>query len=449
MRAFGALWDEITRERYGVRTRAAPVPLRRAGQLARAHRGAAGEQRPAHRARDAGGHAVARRAGPRDPAPRPGTRRSACRGRGTSSGRCACSRCSPTRPTCWSTTTSSTARGWSRRKVAELVAEARAEIDRVQEHGRRGRGRRVRLHEGAARRVAGRAAAPHRVRRDRRGRGQPLHETEPSPLQAEGAAAIETVDPAVEAAAIDGDPGVEGRPRRRGGRGRARRAARRGQDGRQPHAGHDRLRAGGRHDRRVGGRAARGVRRVPRAHRGVGRGVGRAGDARSWPPCASACAATGDELGTRLRMLVGKPGLDGHSNGAEQIARARPRRRLRGGLPGHPAHARADRRGRGARRTSHVVGLSVSSGSHLSVVPAVVAGLRAAGAVDVPVVVGGIIPPEDADSLLEQGVAAVFTPKDYRLTEMLDAVVTLVRKARRTRPLISGSLSIGSLRGSY
>jgi (2R)-ethylmalonyl-CoA mutase len=77
----------------------------------------------------------------------------------------------------------------------------------------------------------------------------------------------------------------------------------------------------------------------------------------------------------------------------------------------------------------HVVGLSVLSGSHLSVVPAVVDGLRAAGAVDVPVVVGGIIPPEDAEALLEQGIAAVFTPKDYRLTEMLDAVVTLVREA--------------------
>jgi (2R)-ethylmalonyl-CoA mutase len=64
----------------------------------------------------------------------------------------------------------------------------------------------------------------------------------------------------------------------------------------------------------------------------------------------------------------------------------------------------------------HVVGLSVLSGSHLAVVPAVVDGLRAAGAYDVPVIVGGIIPPEDAVVLRERGVAAVFTPKDYRLT---------------------------------
>ena len=106
-----ALWDEITRERYGVDGREdAPLPLRRPGQLARPDRGAAGEQRPAHRAGDARRHAVAR-----TPAPAPcscprGTRRSACRGRGTSSGRCGCSRCWPSSPTCWSTTTSSRAR---------------------------------------------------------------------------------------------------------------------------------------------------------------------------------------------------------------------------------------------------------------------------------------------------------------------------------------------------
>jgi ethylmalonyl-CoA mutase len=79
----------------------------------------------------------------------------------------------------------------------------------------------------------------------------------------------------------------------------------------------------------------------------------------------------------------------------------------------------------------HVVGLSVLSGSHLEVVPAVVDGLRAAGAGDVPVVVGGIIPPEDARALREKGVAAVFTPKDYKLTEMMDEIVTLVRDAHR------------------
>jgi (2R)-ethylmalonyl-CoA mutase len=128
-------------------------------------------------------------------------------------------------------------------------------------------------------------------------------------------------------------------------------------------------------------------------------------------------------------MLVGKPGLDGHSNGAEQVAvRARDVgfEVVYQGIRLTPAQIVAA----AVQEDVHVVGLSVLSGSHLSVVPAVVAGLRAAGAVDVPVIVGGIIPPEDADSLLGQGVAAVFTPKDYRLTEMLDAVVDLVRKAR-------------------
>ncbi|MCW2721004.1 cobalamin-dependent protein, partial [Pseudonocardia sp.] len=79
----------------------------------------------------------------------------------------------------------------------------------------------------------------------------------------------------------------------------------------------------------------------------------------------------------------------------------------------------------------HVVGLSVLSGSHLEVVPAVVEGLRAAGAGDVPVIVGGIIPAEDEATLRAKGVAAVFTPKDYKLTEMMDEIVTIVLAAHR------------------
>jgi (2R)-ethylmalonyl-CoA mutase len=77
----------------------------------------------------------------------------------------------------------------------------------------------------------------------------------------------------------------------------------------------------------------------------------------------------------------------------------------------------------------HVVGLSVLSGSHLQVVPAVLEGLRAAGLDDVPVVVGGIIPESDARRLREQGVAAVFTPKDFGLTEIMGSVVDVVRAA--------------------
>jgi (2R)-ethylmalonyl-CoA mutase len=77
----------------------------------------------------------------------------------------------------------------------------------------------------------------------------------------------------------------------------------------------------------------------------------------------------------------------------------------------------------------HVVGLSILSGSHLEVVPDVVEGLREAGATDIPVVVGGIVPPADAQVLLKRGVARVFTPKDYELTEIMNEIVDVVRAA--------------------
>jgi (2R)-ethylmalonyl-CoA mutase len=136
--------------------------------------------------------------------------------------------------------------------------------------------------------------------------------------------------------------------------------------------------------------------------------------------------AVGEELGERLRMLVGKPGLDGHSNGAEQVAvRARDVgfEVIYQGIRLTPAEIVAA----AVAEDVHVVGLSVLSGSHLEVVPAVVDGLRAAGAGDVPVLVGGIIPPDDADALRAQGVAQVFTPKDFELTEIMGQIVDLVQ----------------------
>ena len=119
------------------------VPLRRAGQLAGADRGAAGEQRLPHPARDAGRDDVARTRAPAPSNCRPGTRRWACRARGTSSGRCACSRCSRSSPTCSSTTTCSRARPSSRPRSRRSRPARSAEIDRMLEHGRRGRRRRV------------------------------------------------------------------------------------------------------------------------------------------------------------------------------------------------------------------------------------------------------------------------------------------------------------------
>jgi (2R)-ethylmalonyl-CoA mutase len=140
-------------------------------------------------------------------------------------------------------------------------------------------------------------------------------------------------------------------------------------------------------------------------------------------------AATAAELGAgRLRMLVGKPGLDGHSNGAEQIAvRARDAgfEVVYQGIRLTPAQIVAA----AAEEDVDLVGLSVLSGSHLAAVPAVLDGLRAAGLPDVPVVVGGIIPPGDAEALRAAGVARVFTGKDFELTGIVDELITVVREA--------------------
>ncbi len=138
--------------------------------------------------------------------------------------------------------------------------------------------------------------------------------------------------------------------------------------------------------------------------------------------------ATGEEVGGRLRFLVGKPGLDGHSNGAEQIAvRARDAgfEVIYQGIRLTPAQIVSA----AVEEDVHVVGLSILSGSHLQVVPAVLRGLREAGLDDVPVVVGGIIPDSDARRLREQGVARVFTPKDFGLTEIMNSVVDVIRAA--------------------
>ncbi|HYX04782.1 MAG TPA: protein meaA, partial [Reyranella sp.] len=130
-------------------------------------------------------------------------------------------------------------------------------------------------------------------------------------------------------------------------------------------------------------------------------------------------------LGRRIKMLVGKPGLDGHSNGAEQIAvRARdcgmevvyegirltPERIVNAAL----------------EESVHVVGLSILSGGHVSLVGEVLQGLRAAGIGEVPVVVGGIIPPADAEALIQAGVARVYTPKDFDLTQIMRDIVSVI-----------------------
>jgi (2R)-ethylmalonyl-CoA mutase len=141
----------------------------------------------------------------------------------------------------------------------------------------------------------------------------------------------------------------------------------------------------------------------------------------------------GASVGRPLKLLVGKPGLDGHSNGAEQIAvRARDAgfEVVYSGIRLTPAQIVSA----AVEEDVDVVGLSVLSGSHLSVVPDVVDGLRTAGLDDVPVVVGGIIPEADAGALRKRGVARVFTPKDFEITAVLGDIVDAIEEARGGGP---------------
>ena len=132
-----------------------------------------------------------------------------------------------------------------------------------------------------------------------------------------------------------------------------------------------------------------------------------------------------EALGRRLKFLVGKPGLDGHSNGAEQIAvRARDAGMdvVYEGIRLTPTQIASS----AAQEGVHIVGLSILSGSHRELIPAVLEALRDAGVGEIPVVVGGIIPEADAQWLREAGVAAVYTPKDWDLNQMMRDMVALV-----------------------
>jgi len=132
-----------------------------------------------------------------------------------------------------------------------------------------------------------------------------------------------------------------------------------------------------------------------------------------------------EALGRRLKFLVGKPGLDGHSNGAEQIAvRARDAGMdvVYEGIRLTPSQIASS----AAEEGVHVIGLSILSGSHAELIPSVLSALQAAGVAEVPVVVGGIIPDADAQALRAAGVAAVYTPKDWDLNKMMRDIISLV-----------------------
>lgn len=160
-------------------------------------------------------------------------------------------------------------------------------------------------------------------------------------------------------------------------------------------------------------------------------GVSTAARASSAAPAARDAARAAvrraeSRIGGKVRVLVGKPGLDGHSSGAEQIAvRARDAgfEVIYEGIRLTP-----DQIVRAAvEEDVDLIGLSILSGSHGQLVPEVLDGLRAADAGDIPVVVGGIIPPEDARALRAAGVAAVYTPKDFELDQIVAEMADLVR----------------------
>jgi len=138
-------------------------------------------------------------------------------------------------------------------------------------------------------------------------------------------------------------------------------------------------------------------------------------------------------LGRRLKFLVGKPGLDGHSNGAEQIAvRARDSGMevVYEGIRLTPAQIV----NAAVEEGVHVIGLSILSGSHVPLVTDVMTRMKKAEILDVPVVVGGIIPPEDEETLKNAGVAAVYTPKDFQLNDIMADMVSLVDQANSPAP---------------
>jgi (2R)-ethylmalonyl-CoA mutase len=322
-------------------------------------------------------------------------------------------------------------------RVTELVAAARAEIDRIQAMG----GAVAAVEGGYLKSALVDAHARHRARIES---GEAVvvgvnrfTTTEPSPLTADLDAAVQVIDPAAEESAAkavaawrssrDAEPAAAA----------------------EATAALDQLKADAATDvnlmtatlrcARAGvttGEWAGALRevfgeyRAPTGVTGASAGAMVSGDgADQLASVRAAVSVAGAELGGRLRLLVGKPGLDGHSNGAEQVAvRARDVgfEVIYQGIRLTPEQIVAA----AVAEDVHCVGLSVLSGSHLTLVPDVLARMHAAGLDDVPVIVGGIIPEADIRTLLDQGVAAVFTPKDISMTAMMSRIVEEIRRAR-------------------
>jgi ethylmalonyl-CoA mutase len=312
-------------------------------------------------------------------------------------------------------------------KVAELVAGAKAEIDRVQAMG----GAIAAVESGYMKQAL---VSSHSARRARIESGEDVvvgvnrfETTEESPLTADLDAAIQAADPEAEAAARRS---VEEWKAQRD-QGEVDAALRKlVEDAKSGTNLMEATLAAARAGVTTGEWAGtlREVFGEYRAPTGVTGAVGVAEAGEALGRVRDRVRRTGDEVGGRLRLLVGKPGLDGHSNGAEQVAvRARDAgfEVVYQGIRLTPDQIVAA----AAAEDVHCVGISILSGSHMELVPAVLEGLEAEGMDDVPVIVGGIIPAGDAAELKQLGVAEVFTPKDFGLTEIIDGIVTVIRRA--------------------
>ena len=320
------------------------------------------------------------------------------------------------------------------RKVAELVEGAKAEIERIQEMG----GAVPAVESGYMKSAL---VASHALRRQRIEAGEDIvvgvnkfETTEPNPLTADLDTAIQTVDADVEAKAIEA---VRAWRTERDADPEQAEAARSALATLQETAKtDDNLMEASLACARAGvtvGEWAQALREVFgefRAPTGVSGSVGVAdGGSSDLVEVRERVKATGEELGGQLRVLVGKPGLDGHSNGAEQIAvRARDAgfEVVYQGIRLTPDQIVSA----AVAEDVDLVGVSILSGSHMELVPDVLEGLKAEGAGDIPVVVGGIIPESDAAKLRELGVAAVFTPKDFGLNEIMGSFVDIIRERR-------------------
>src|SRR6478672_11714613 len=285
--------------------------------------------------------------------------------------------------------------------VAELLEGARAEMAVVAEHG------------GAVKAVDYMKAAlvdSHRERIRRIESGEQIivgvnkyQEAEPSPLLSDADGGILTVDPEVEAQQREAIV-----------------AWRAGRDATAVDAALAELRRVAQTDENI----MEATLAAARGPTGVGEAAAGTNDSEQLEALREEVERVAEAMGRRPKILVGKPGLDGHSNGAEQIAvRARDIGMdvVYEGIRLTPSQIAASALQEGV----HVVGLSILSGSHLELIPSVIDALRERG-VDAPVVVGGIIPAADVKPLEDAGVAAVYTPKDFDLGAIMRDIVALV-----------------------